>query len=463
MIAVRLAVPAAALAAFLAATAPSSGTGAAGTSEQPLPGAPRSRSESSLVVDPRDPRHVVVGVMEYGGRPTDPAFYLDTWYAPTARLYVSRDGGATYRDGGTLPGLGGTTLDQTLAWDPRGGALYAGYLAYDGTPAETDTRGGFYVARSTDGGAHWRAVPVMTTEHDGDVCRAPDKPTVVVDGRGTVHAVWQVITGSPCPEWQADLELVWSRSTDGGRTWSAPVTVAEPGEGYAPMPVPLPDGSLLVVYAGMWVGDATYPECLGEWEPIRAARVARDGTVTASGVLDHVCTMDGVSRNGSAFRVHQMPTVAYDPRTRSVVVAVTDLRPGDEGLAVATSRDGGRTWQRSRVPAEPGWTYTHPQLAAGAGAVAVSYLASGPAGTYTPTLRASSDGGRSWTAGVALASQPSLGAQRPYSRLDPYTVGHYQGLAIGRDGLAHAAWPDLRPRAEAGDVDTWVRAVPLPR
>lgn len=459
----RLALLPAALAAGLALTAPSSGEGMSGTAEQPLPGAPRARSESAVAVSPRDPRHVVVGVMQYGSGLAEPSFYLDTGHAPKARVYVSRDGGATYRDTGTLPSPGGgTSLDQTLAWDPRGGALYAGYLAYppDADPL-TDTVGGVYVARSDDGGTRWRAVQVAGTEYEDGDCRAADKPSVVVDARGVVHAVWQVMTGSPCPQWNDSIEIVWSRSRDGGRTWSRPATVAEAGSGYAPIPVPLADGSLAVTYSGLFVSDATYPECLGEWAPISVARVSPSGRVTTATALDHVCTADGRSRNGSSFRVHQMPSMAYDGR--SLVLAVTDLRAGDEGLAVATSRDGGRTWTRSRIAADPGFTLSHPQVAGAPGMVAVSYLASAPGGTYVPTLRGSRDGGHTWSAPVALASVPSVGAQRQYSPVDPFTIGHYQGLAVGRDGLVHAAWPDLRPRERVLDVDTWVRAIPLPR
>lgn len=453
-----LAVPA-----CLALLAPaSSGAGPAGTVERPISPVPANRAESAVVVDPRDPRHVVVGVMRLGSQ-TAPEFYLHTGWSPRAQVYVSRDGGRTYAGTGTLPGpdgARGTTLDQTFAWDPRGGPLYASYLAYpaDADPL-TDTRGGVWVARSDDGGRTWRGrlVGPRTVDEDG-FCSAADKPAIAIDARGWVYAAWQMM--GPCNEWTT-IDLVWSRSTDGGRTWSRPAPLAERDAGYAVALAALPDGTVAAAYSGLFVADTTYPECLGEWAPIHVARIGAGGGVTTATALDHVCTADGVARNGSAFRVHQMPTLAYEPRIRSLVLAATDLRAGDEGLAVATSRDGGRSWTRGRVAADPGYALSHPQLAAGAGAVAVSYLASAPGGTYLPTLRSSRDGGRTWSAPVALASVPSVGAQRPYSPLDAYTVGHYQGLAVGRDGLAHAAWPDLRPRDRVSDVETWVRAVPV--
>lgn len=452
-----LAVPA-----CLAVLAPASrGAGATGTVERPISPVAANRAESAVAVNPRDPRHVVVGVMELASQ-TSPSYYLETGWSPRARVFVSRDGGGTYDAAGTLPGpdgARGTTLDQTFAWDPRGGPLYASYLAYpeDADPL-TDTRGGVWVARSDDGGRTWRGRLVGPRTVEDGYCSAGDKPAVAVDRRGWVYAVWQMM--GPCGTWSG-IDLVWSRSTDGGRTWMRPAPLADRDAGYAAIPVALPDGTVAVAYSGLWVSDATYPECLGEWAPIHVARLGAGGDVTMTTALDHVCTSDGVARNGSAFRVHQMPTMAYDPATRSLTLAVTDLRAGDEGLAVATSRDGGRTWTRGRVAADPGYALSHPQLAAGAGAVAVSYLASAPGGTYVPTLRWSRDGGRTWSAPVALASVPSVGAQRPYSRVDAYTVGHYQGLAVGRDGLAHAAWPDLRPRDRVSDVETWVRAVPV--
>jgi hypothetical protein len=57
---------------------------------------------------------------------------------------------------------------------------------------------------------------------------------------------------------------------------------------------------------------------------------------------------------------------------------------------------------------------------------------------------------------------PSIGDLRPRTPIDPYNSGHYIGLAIGSDGVAQAAWPDLRPGTVPPDEpDIWLRGLRL--
>jgi hypothetical protein len=85
-----------------------------------------------------------------------------------------------------------------------------------------------------------------------------------------------------------------------------------------------------------------------------------------------------------------------------------------------------------------------------------------PGGAYLPKLTASADGGRTWSEALSLASVPSNGNAKPQNGVDMHGFGSYQGAAVGPDGVAHVAWPDLRPRTENGtDVDVWTRDVRL--
>jgi hypothetical protein len=114
------------------------------------------------------------------------------------------------------------------------------------------------------------------------------------------------------------------------------------------------------------------------------------------------------------------------------------------------------------VSTGPGTEATLPALSAAAGRVALSWLDVSPGGNYVPTLTASLDGGRTWQSPVQLASTPSVGNTHPQNGYDSYGFGQYQGLAVGPDRVAHAAWPDLRPRgANSHDVDVWTRDVRL--
>jgi len=130
----------------------------------------------------------------------------------------------------------------------------------------------------------------------------------------------------------------------------------------------------------------------------------------------------------------------------------------------ASSGDGGRTWTTSLVSGLPGSTGSMAALAAGPrGRVALAWLEVDAGGAYRPVLSPSTDGGRTWLAPVPLSDLPSVGNLHPLSPFDPYGIGHYLGVAIGSDGMAHVAWPDLRPRGtDSQDVDVWTRDLAMP-
>lgn len=73
-------------------------------------------------------------------------------------------------------------------------------------------------SRSTDGGASW-STPVQLSVYPG----SSDNPQVAVDGEGNVAAVWQQSNGS-------NGIIRFSRSTDGGVSWTVPTDLSEPGQ-----------------------------------------------------------------------------------------------------------------------------------------------------------------------------------------------------------------------------------------
>lgn len=74
------------------------------------------------------------------------------------------------------------------------------------------------------------------------------QPQVATDAQGGVHAIWEhYTTGSA----SAPSYLLYRRSTDGGKSWQAPVQLGVPGEGsLQPVIGAGPGGSLLTVYGG---------------------------------------------------------------------------------------------------------------------------------------------------------------------------------------------------------------------
>ena len=118
--------------------------------------------------------------------------------------------------------------DGQIVVDPRNGRLYL-FTAWirDGyaTPAQPAW---YLVSRSDDGGRHWTAARRFATgapaeRHGGPVIRSsPQVPSFAIDGGGALYAVWQDARLSR----GADEDILLTRSTDGGRHWSAPKRVS---------------------------------------------------------------------------------------------------------------------------------------------------------------------------------------------------------------------------------------------
>lgn len=203
----------------------------------------------------------------------------------TQALFGSTDGGATwtYRCApwpSTLTGGAGGYYyygsDPAVAWDANGNAYAAYMLLADGSLVTT----AIVVAKSTDSGSTWTSLgtvvdhlsnsgafddkemiavdrtagPASSRSHPGRlyviwdtnnserVAHSDDGVTwttvvlptpsfgqydiggdVVVGPDGTVYAIWNRLI---YPSGQTGERIVFSASTDGGNTWSAPVTVA---------------------------------------------------------------------------------------------------------------------------------------------------------------------------------------------------------------------------------------------
>ncbi len=437
-----------------------------GTAELQLPSV-GAVAEQAVAVDPRNPRHVVVAAIGFGYyRHSDAVLH---GYQPDNRVWTSDDGGRSFVARGglpfALPRSRSSGNDATLAWDPRG-PLYAAYLNNEKDSPGNGAVDGLWVARSDDAGKTWTGVRAAPNTYTATACQGPDRPTVAVDPRsGAVWVVYQhvVYAQSACLSLQS-TEIRAVRSLDRGKTWSRPFRVSAVG-GNAGVPAVLEDGTLAVVHLeGAGVGLPEQHCALAVSVNLRlvspSLRVSAPRTL-----LPHVCAQIVAGNNpaGEAYYAPYTPTATYDTRSKRLVVAIADAQVTGGVARVVSTADRGATQVTTTVTGTPSGAPQLLQLAAGAGRVALSFLDGLPGGIYQPSLVSSRDGGRSWGAPVVVASVPSVGQSRPYlAALDPFGIGHYQGLAIGSDGLAHLAWPDLRPGGDPEIVTTWVRAVSLP-
>jgi hypothetical protein len=106
---------------------------------------------------------------------------------------------------------------------PHFGAIYVSALQYGGAPLIT----AIGVSHSSDNGATWKLVPVDSTQN------APSEDFeshLAIGSDGTVYVTWLRCPvsggGTSCPGQAATL--LFSKSIDGGNTWSAPSLMGNP-------------------------------------------------------------------------------------------------------------------------------------------------------------------------------------------------------------------------------------------
>jgi hypothetical protein len=347
--------------------------------------------------------------------------------------------------------------DPSLAWGPR--ALYASYTSVDRHRDRPDE--GLFLARSTDGGRAWRRSPVV----EGYACGGPDRSTVAADPRRDVaYVTWvHYIETEDCdgaPD-MTKTQTRWARTSDGGRTFTPAVTVTRDGLSNRIAGVVLPDGTFVTATTDTAGITPSTPACqfptrvtVSRWGP----RGERLGASTAMTTCDDAA---GASPNGAVYTPISYPAIAADASTGALVVAMPSVEVSS-GVRTARSLDGGRTWgSSSLVQGLPASTASMPAVSARGGRAALAWLEIDAAGAYRALLAGSSDDGGSWSAPLALSDAPSSTAGRSVP-LDSYNIGHYMGVALGSDAVAHVVWPQLLSRPDAAaDPDVFTRSASL--
>jgi hypothetical protein len=172
-----------------------------------------AHSEPMLAENPKNPLNLVGGSKFF----TDP-----THYQFQTGFFSSFDGGCTWTDGGVLPGFekNEMTSDISFAFGNHND-VYAAVL-YDGGGPRGNS--GIAVSKSTDGGKTF-GNPVSVFEARPDQVFS-DKPWIAVDQtggpyRGNIYVVWSYDHKGTCGGINnCSEELAFSRSTDGGKTFS---------------------------------------------------------------------------------------------------------------------------------------------------------------------------------------------------------------------------------------------------
>lgn len=390
--------------------------------------------EPTLAVDPTNPNNVLVAAKDWRTGPKQ------VWY------YRSTDGGRTWVDG--LVDLGASELpnasDPVLAFDASG-TTYISFIGYNQNDL---TIGGIFVARSTNGGQSWDKPVLVAANND---VTFHDKEWIVVDRsnnpatKGTVYVSWTLFSSVNPRRERGDI--VVSRSTDSGRSFSPPVRVSLPtqDETQGSFPAVGPNGELYVLY----YSDST---------PGRGLYIARstDGGRTFNQAISVSSAVRPPSPlPGSDFRIFVLPALAVDPTNGALYATWNDYRNDDSDVMLARSTDGGQTWAAAqRVngdPVHPRRDQFFPAVIVGQdGLVHLLWLdRRDDAGnkSYLPYYAGSTDGGATF-AQEPLSRTPS----DPTIGFEGTLIGDYIAIDTSFDGSkVYAVWVDNRN----GDQDIY--------
>ncbi len=262
---------------------------------------------------------------------------------PPARSFTgygySTDGGETFIDGGTIPPPpGGFTIgDPDVAVDRRG-HFYFSMLIED-----ADGVSAIGVAKSTDGGRTF-SIPVNASPGT-DPANFQDKEFLTVDTSGgpfdgSVYVSWTEFFAT------GGNRILFSRSTDGGRSFSTPIQISPDGQGVqGSIPRVGPKGEIYVAWEDF------------DTPAIRISKSTDGGLSFGADGVDNVLVapLNFVTSRSlecgrrvlkGDLRMHEFPGLAINPRNGDVYVVFTSNPPGpdESDIFFTRSTDGGQTF-----------------------------------------------------------------------------------------------------------------------
>jgi hypothetical protein len=304
---------------------------------------PIDNNEPTIAISATDHDTMVAGSNDYNTPNSD------AWCGH----YVSHDRGKTWRQGllGGYPGGPVNTLtgfhgagDPVIVADAAGGFYYAG-IAFKRTrnpynPIGFGINPGVdncvFVARSQNDGESFDQVVIVWAALESLV-RFDDKEWVACDPNNpqNVYLVWVIFTA------MLVARLMCSRSTDGGRTWSAPIAISETRSAEINL-----QGAAIVVDNSSAVHVTWIDYGTGN---IRYARSTDHGQSFSAPVnVAPIQPIPSPLPHGT-YRTPDMTALAVDmsgtDTTGSLYVTWADYASGDADVLLSYSHDAGASWE----------------------------------------------------------------------------------------------------------------------
>ncbi len=281
---------------------------------------------------------------------------------------ASFDGGITWTRSALPVSVcaGGTYARATDPWVTFApdGTVYQITLAFTGGTLEPGSSNAVIVARSADGGRTWSAP--LTIQSDGATA-FNDKESITADPIDPrfVYAVWDRLIGG------GNSTMMFARSTDAGATWEPARSLYLPpqgGETIGHVLRVLPDGTL--VDAFMQLSGQNTINVMRSTD--RGATWSAPIRVATSGALGATDPETGAFIRDASI----IPQMAVAPGgTLYIVWQDARFTQARDGIAISRSTDGGLTWSAPvRVNSDSGVTAFIPNVHVRAdGTIGVTY------------------------------------------------------------------------------------------
>jgi hypothetical protein len=326
---------------------------------------PDAEVEPYVTVDPSNPMHLVA------------SFQQDRWNDGGSNgltNVVSTNGGASWALAAAQPqfsicagatsgsaGFFNRATDPWVTFSSDGTIVYSISDSFNANGPAFGGASSIVISRSTDGGVHWQA-PV-TAEFDASTTELNDKESITADSliASNAYAIWDRLVSpsshanpgafNVSPAFRGPA--MFSKTTDGGVTWSNGRIIFDPGEKNQTI------GNQIVVPSagpakGMLIDGFDLINTAGGFgSPRKSDRAAiirsADGGATWSHPI--IVSPEDVAHvfiNGKYVRTSdELPEFATDPVSGNLYAVWQDARfspTGNAKIALSMSTDGGLHW-----------------------------------------------------------------------------------------------------------------------
>jgi hypothetical protein len=431
----------------------------------------RQRVEPTIAVDPRNPSIIVAGAQDLRLK----AIGEHRWHG----YYRSTDGGETWSSG-LLPGFPGdtslqgtssplhvynTTSDTVMAFDRSGNLYYAG-IAFELNCTPTATTTCYpevaFVAKYTNDGSAYAGTKLINGFYPAD------KPWIAVDTTGgpTDGIVYLSFDANILLPSGLVFTSVFTRSTDGGTTFSTPIAAPMPPN-YGNLP------GVAVDSAGNVYVSTLAVDVLGNpLNYIQVSKLTNGGSIlTGTVVAAASIVLLPSPLPGGSFRTFTIPQIAAD--SSGVYLVWDDFRTGNANVMLSRSTDGGTTWS-SPITVNDVTTGQHffSTIIASGGIVSVAWYDSRFNTGTTLTvldvfLAQSTNGALSFSPSTRVTNQsfnPETVLRTDGPNINEHFIGDYIDIGAYK-GVVYPIWSDNRNACDTidpvfGCVDQDVYIVP---